>query len=202
MNTDQWISELSTAYQSADLPFPPNKRTSLLAALSEMRSEAQKEIIAEALDIVTRHFFNKASIGEAFGPVSRIKERFGRSLEENYGLSSGPFIGMAKTYWTYKLEVGDLFPQYHNIVLSQMLLDLETTIAGLFFPTPGPATIPVAQRREAQRRTLQQYTPGIDIERFLNESPILRAGSKRGCLTAVIALVVLAALAAAYRIWV
>jgi hypothetical protein len=173
MNVDQWILEISRAYQSAGLAFPQTKKTSLIEYLAEKSAETPKKVIVEALDVMTRYLFKKASTGETFGNLSRIKERFGRSLEENYGLSGGPFMNMAKTYWTYKLEVGDLFPEYHNLGLSQMLLELETNIAGLFFPTSGPGTIPVNKRREAQKQILQEYAPEIDIDAFLGNNPIL-----------------------------
>lgn len=67
-----------------------------------------------------------------------IKERFGNTLEENYGMLDGPFIDMAKTYWTFKIEVGDLYPDYHNRVLSKILQEIEFNRASVFFPTPGP----------------------------------------------------------------
>lgn len=192
MNAEKWVLEVSKAYQSVGLAFPPDKKTSLLAELPERSTETQKEMVAEALDVMTRYFFKKASNGETFGPLSRIKEQFGRSLEENYGLSSGPFINMAKTYWTYKLEIGDLFPEYHSIILSQMLLQLETNIASLFFPTPGPATIPLSQRKEGQQRVLQEYAPTIDAKRFLSENPILQASTGRGgCLGTLIVLMLI-----------
>jgi hypothetical protein len=173
MNIDQWVLQILRAYQLLGFPFSAKKKSSLLAELSDESTETQKDIIAEALDVMTHYFFKKAASGETFGPLSRIKEEFGQSLEENYGLSSGPFINMAKTYWTYKLEVRDLFPEHNNIALAQMLLSLETNIAGLFFPTPGPMTISVNKRREAQRQVLQEYAPEIDIDIFLGNNPIL-----------------------------
>jgi len=187
MNIDQWIHQVSEAYQSVGLPFSSNKKALLLAEFSEESTQEQKEIVVEALDVMIRFFFRKASRGETFGSLSRIKERFGQSLEENYGMSSGPFINMAKTYWTYKLEVGDLFPEYHNLALSQVLGKLEMDIVSVFFPTPGPMKIPVSQRRESQRQLLQEFAPEIDIERFLSDNPILRAeAGQRGCLGMVI----------------
>ena len=186
MNINQWLLQVSQAYQSVGKQFSPDKRSFILAELSESITELQKEILAEVYDVMTRFFYNKAFRGEAFGSLSRIKERFGSSLEENYGLSSGPFIDMAKTYWTYKLEVLDLFPQYHKCALAQILSEIETAIAGIFFPTPGPISLPVS-RKEAQRQLLQEYAPKMDIERFLSESPILKVseGQKRSRIVGI-----------------
>jgi hypothetical protein len=57
---------------------------------------------------------------------------------------------------------------------------MEIEIAGEFFPTPG-ISMPVSLRRMKQKSTLNAYAPSMDIERFLSESPILRAG-RGGCL--------------------
>lgn len=173
MNIDQWIAQVSETYQSVGLQFSTNKKELLLAEFIESSAQAQKEVMAETIDVMTRFFFRKASRGETFGSLSRIKEEFGRSLEENYGLSSGPFINMAKTYWTYRFEVDDLFPEHYNLALSTLLRKIEIDIAGMFFPTPGALTIPASQRREAQRQLLQEYAPEIDIDVFLGNNPIL-----------------------------
>lgn len=185
MNPDQWVRIMEEAYQSTGATLSPNKRALLLADLPENPNQAQREVVAEASHAMSRYFFKKVSRGETFGSLSRIREEFGMSLEENYGLSSGPFINMAKTYWTYKLEVGDLSPGYHRLALSKILLKIEFDFGSIFFPTPGPMKIPL--RREAQRQVLQEYAPDVDIDRFLSESPILRAEETRGgCLRVII----------------
>ena len=140
---------------------------------------------AEFIEVINGYFFKKAAHGETFGPLSRIEERFGKSLEENYGLSEGPFINVAKTYWTYKLELGDLSAEYSNVVLYTFLSEFEVNIASVFFPTQGPVGGPsVSQRKEMQRQLLQRFAPEIDIERFLSENPALR--DKSGCFGTII----------------
>lgn len=201
MNPDQWIRQVEEAYQWVGATLSPNKRALLLADLPENPNQALKEVVAEASDIMSRYFFKKVSQGETFGSLTRIREAFGMSLEENYGLSSGPFINMAKTYWTYKLEVGDLFPKYHRLALSQILLKMENDFASIFFPTPGPMKIPVSQRREAQREVLREYAPVVDIERFLSESPILRAEANKGGCLGMIALMTLPPLSFLIVLW-
>ena len=194
MNIDQWIHQVSDAYQSIGLPFSSDKKTFLLTELSESMTQEQKDTSVDIVKVMLRFFFKKASLGEPFGSLNRVKERFGESLEENYGLSDGPFLNMAKTYWTFKLEVQDLFPEHHNLILSKVLLRVENDIAGVFFPTPGPARIPVDKRKEAQRVALKDYAPDIDAERFLSESPILRAEAGRGgCLGMIILMVLIPA---------
>jgi hypothetical protein len=182
MKIEQWIDCMSESYQTLGKQFTSDKKSLLLTEFSEDCTKAQKEVLAEAMDIMTRFFYIKASRGETFGPVARIKEKLGSSPEENYGLSTGPFINMAKTYWTYKLEVQDLFPEHHKTLLSQILLKIEIDIAGLFFPSPG-ISMPDSLRKMTQRKFLQEYAPMMDVERFLSESPILKKSSGRGgCL--------------------
>lgn len=190
MNIHQWLEELSKAYQAAGLKLSDDKKNLFLRDLSEISTQAEKNVLAEALEIMIQYFFRKASRGETFGPLARIKEFFGRSVEENYGLFSGPFINLAKTYWTYKLEVSDLLPQHGNLALSRMLSEIEVLIAAHFFPTPGPARITVSELKEAQRKILGEYAPDIDVERFLSENPVLRALERRGgCLGVLLVFV-------------
>jgi len=151
----------------------------LLSEFPESPTYEQKMIATEALEVMYDVFFRKAARGETFGDLIRVKERFGNSIEENYDLSSGPFINFAKTYWTYKLELKDLFPTHNKLILSRILNEIEMTIASVFFPMPGPIKIPVKKRKEKQRELLQEFAPEIDIERFLDENPILKADQGR-----------------------
>jgi hypothetical protein len=180
MDVDQWIRQMSDAYALVGASFSSDKKAVLLANLSEENSQEKKEIVAEAVDAMTRLFFKKVSNGETFGSLSRIKKQFGRSLEENYGMSSGPFINMAKTYWTYKLEVGDLIPENNDLILSQILLKIEIDIAGVFFPTRGPIEVPMNERRKTQRQILQEYATGINVDAFLANNPILGTTTQTG----------------------
>ena len=196
MDINQWVQQVKVAYQLLEKPFPPNGESVLLSKIPGGGSdtEEQLEIGAEVMDAMIRLFYKRAVQGEPFGSLSRIKEKLGSSLEENYGLSSGPFINMAKTYWTYKLEIEDLFPPYRDNILSGILGKIELDIAGVFFPTRG-IKMPLTLRKAQQRRLLKEYAPEIDVERFLSENPIMEAeGSRKGCFGSII-IIVLAVLA-------
>ena len=199
MNLDQWISCISEAHRTSGETLSPLQEMLLKLPSGEntdkseitedgiefgikyghlpmevkSQNKAANKIIEEEIEIVKRYFFKKAVVGETFGLVSRIKEKSGFYLEENYDLSSGPFINMAKTYWTFQIEVKDLFPKYYDLALSQVLANVETNIASAFFPTPGPVVMWVRQRREIQRQLLEQYAPEIDIKAFLENNPFL-----------------------------
>jgi len=181
MNIEQWISCIAEAYETAGEALSPHKKEMLLEELPEDNvniSQDTKDIINETVELVTRYFFKKVTLGETFGPITRVEQRFGRSIESNYDMSSGLFIGMAKTYWTYKLEMEDLFPKYYDLVLLQVLSQVERNIGSVFFPFPGPAIIWVRNRRETQRQLLEQYAPEMDIDAFLDNNPFL--GTSRG----------------------
>ncbi len=181
MNVEQWISCISAAYKIAGETFSPHKKEILLGALPKDNlniNQDTKNIIDEAVELVTRYFFKKVTLGETFGPITRVEQRFGHSLEANYETSGGPFIDMAKTYWTYNLEMQDLSPECANLVLSHVLFQVNGDIASVFFPTPGPAIIWVRQRREMQRQLLEEYVPEMDIAAFLDNNPIL--GTSKG----------------------
>jgi len=201
MNIEQWILCIFEAYETAGETFSPRKKEALLRELPqygpstdqatrlsieagvipkplEIQDESLNNVIDEAKELVIRYFFKKVTLGETFGSITRVEQKFGYSIESNYDLSSGPFIDMAKTYWTYQLEVKDLFPKHHNLVLAQVLLEVESKIGSVFFPFPGPLILWVRKRRETQRELLEEYAPGMDIDAFLDNNPLL--GTSRG----------------------
>ncbi len=201
MNIEQWISCISEAYKEAGEAFSPRKKKMLLEELPEdspsidqatrlsieagviakpigIQDESLKDVTDEVKELVIRYFFKKVTLGETFGSITKVEQKFGHSVESNYDLSSGPFIDMAKTYWTYQLEVRDLFPKYHNLVLAQVLAEVEGRIGSVFFPFPGPIILWLRGRRETQRELLEELAPEMDIDAFLDNNPLL--GTSKG----------------------
>lgn len=189
MKIGEWEQEVSRAFTSEGKSYTAEMRKIMKSEVDNNSQDGR--IAAEVMLIMQRWFWRKVVERQTFGSVNRVAEKFGRSLEENYGMPSGPFMDLARTYWTYRIEMRDLFPDHHNKWLSQALLTVERDTAALFFPTPGPITFPVNQRREAQRECLEKFAPTFDIDTFLAQSPVLRAGKNRGCLglVAVIAII-------------
>jgi hypothetical protein len=188
MTSHQWLAELETAFRLHGKSFSEDKRQFLVSSLPEKRTEEQEEWLSEAMDAALVLFFKKAEQGKTYGDPNRIRSIFGVSLEENYGLTSGPFLDLARAYWTYKLELQDLARAEKNPAMTQVLASIESGLAGLFFPTPGPATVSDKVRRETQRQMLEQHAPQMDIERFFKENPYFRSSKGRGCLPILIAL--------------
>lgn len=187
MNVQDWEREITAAFDGQGKAYTAELRELMLSSPDPATKDDVKFTVVEVTNVMQRYFWKKAVAGETFGNVERITKEFGKSLEENYGLSSGPFLDVARTYWTYQIEVRDLFPEYRDKWISQALKAVEIKVRELFFPTPGPITIPAKTRSAAQREFLEDFAPTIDIERFLTENPILRAESNSGCL-GVIAL--------------
>lgn len=202
MNIDQWILGFQEAYKVAGKPFLASTKEMLLKKIVidnlaknkvdtdiyeigiapyPVLDKAQRDFIEEEKDTFINYFFKKFVHGEAFGPINRVKEKYRDTVEKNYNLSSGPFVSLARTYWTYKIEIRDLFPEYNDLILTQILSIVERDIASLFFPTPGSVVIWFRQRREDQRQLLEKYAPEIDIDAFLDNNPIL--GTSRGSIS-------------------
>jgi len=200
MNIEDWEREISTAFHSQGKEYTAELRRLMFSTPDTATKDEVKFTVVEVTNVMQRYFWKKAVAGKVFGNVERIREKFGKSLEENYGLSSGPFLNVARTYWTYQIEVGDLFPEHSNKWISHALQAVEINVRELFFPTPGPMTIPTKIRRTAQKEFLEEFVPEINIERFLNENPILRSDSKSGCLGVVVVFSVVAVGLAAYGI--
>lgn len=210
MNIDQWISCISEAYTIIlkrglssfekeillrELPIPNFTETEIEKCVLfqsgvvpfeiDFQDEDTNEFIAETIETIKQYFFKKVVVGETFGKIERVIRELpisGGSLEKHYGVSGGPFINLAKTYWTYKVEMQDLFPSYYKLILSQLLLELEIEIGSSFFPAPPiseQAVIWARQRREMQREMLEKYAPGFDIETFLENNPFLGTGAGR-----------------------
>lgn len=145
----------------------------LLKADNELE-EAELESLRPLIKPMWKGFFYCAAEGHAFLPPQLIKEKFGYSLEENYPAASASFLRFATTYWTFKLVQSELLPTHQEKFLTQLLSKFETDIASVFFPTPGPMTIPARQREEAQRELIRESGAPIDIEDFIRGNPMLR----------------------------
>lgn len=186
MNVKDWEREISEAFRSQRKEYTAELRQLMFNTPDPATRDEVMFKAVEVTNAMQRYFWKKAVAGETFGNVERVREEFGKSLEENYGLSSGPFLNVARTYWTYQIEVGDLFPEYYDKWIGEALKAVEFNVREMFFPTPGSRTIPVKIRRAAQKKFLQEFAPQMKIERFLEENPILKADSRSGCLGVVV----------------
>lgn len=187
MTNEQWINLFKEAYNLRfrddvrldkweKRKFTEEEKSFLMSTYSEEFANLYQEHILDIVQIFTRFFFKKAVRGDTFCSLEKVKSEFGKTLEQNYGLSSGPFINLAKTYWTFRLQLDEdqyRQPKDNMPLFFSILRTVEMNIAGVFFPTGGPAT------KVQQRQILEEFAPEIDIERFLSENPILKWESSR-----------------------
>ncbi len=164
--------------------------------ISLSSSAISGERVAELGEFALKGFFLIAAEGEPFVPPARIKERFGKSLNENYPEAGPSFLRFATTYWTLKLVLEDLVLCDESARGSQRILELvEEFVRTLFFPTLGPLKIHSLRREQAQREVLSQVD-AFDIDDFVVNNPILirdRVSERSGCLgsSAIVAWCVL-----------
>lgn len=171
MDVKLWEREFEQALQSYKLKYRPIYSD---IALVSPRPPAEKGFAADMMIAMEREFWRRVCLGEGFGDTERVNSKFGVSIENNYGVQHGPFIDLATTYWTFKLEMEDILPEYYDTWLWQSLIGIEYRIRVLFFPSPGPMSMPKSMRKKAQKEYLQNAAPGFKIEKYLKENPMLK----------------------------
>ena len=122
---------------------------------------------------VTTVFYRMATNGSLFGSLKRIRETFGFTLEQNYALTEGPFIKMARTYWIFKLEVEDLFEKDSNLLNLQYAI-LEKLKVDHPHVRDKELWTMVLKSRSLSR--LNRGAPGIpnyEIERIIRKKNLL-----------------------------
>ncbi len=169
MDIEAWEHEFEQAFRLCDLDYRPT-----YSAIALHKLEQDKKLAVDMKIAMERYFWRRVCDRRPFGNMRRVTERFGKPVEENYGVSSGPFIDLAACYWTFQTEMQDLLPTYFETWLAQALLGVEYQIRILFFPTQGPLTMPRKVRKAAQRDYLSQAAPSFDVERCLKDNPMLR----------------------------
>ena len=199
MTNDQWLKHFQEAYK---LPFrndirmdkwekrdfTSQEREFLLSEYSEDFKILHQQVITDIVQILTRYLFKKASEGYIFCPLEKIESIFGKTLEQNFGVAVGYFYNLAKTYWTFKVQLDEETFQYvqgKNTPLFFMILRIvEVNIASGFFPTCSSVN------EANQRQILKEFAPEINIEKFIIENPMLKNGQS-GCMSVLLIIPVI-----------
>jgi len=147
----------------------------------------EKEIFAKAHGKLFDGLIRLILGGHEFVDPSRIKSKFGNSLEEGLPGSSSCFLNFAKGYWTFFILLNDLRKDNHQYIAFNMLSQIEVTIASTFFPTPGPFP-KVAYTEKNQRRFLSKFD--IDIDDFMKGNPVLQKKSRSPLAVLIIMIIV------------
>ena len=185
MHTEQWIEHFKKAFKFSGKTFTNEDKAFLLQNYIKSDEKLQEKML-EISNIMMKLFFKTATNGETFGLLSEAEMDLGKTVEEIYGLSEGPFLNFAKTYCTFRYQVDIFSQEHHRKNLLQILRYVEMLVETNFFPPSGSKRMSRGQHSMRQESILNEYAPSMDIKRFLSENPISKGGSKRGCFGAII----------------
>ena len=201
MNVNEWIILLEDCYQNNGRVFSENEKNVFLNSFPENLiemvedSNTQQACMSgtislidnlpmpenamsqynERCDLIINYFVHLYENGRNFGSIDKIKETYGTSLNEKYNINTGLFFDFANTYWTFKVEIMELFNIYssNKYFISHILVKCEVFIAQIFFPSPGPDSLSDFERIGAQKEFLKSFSPSTDIDAFISSNPTL-----------------------------
>lgn len=144
-NSQSDLSQLRSA--GALPPLPDIDRILASPSLDEAFSTSPVESLAKD---ALRGFFLLGAQGFAFAPPESIRQRFGKTVAENYHGAGEEFLRLATSYWTLKQVQWNLLSSDLENPVTQLIGWLEINVGSLFFPTGGPMSIASAIREQAQ----------------------------------------------------
>jgi len=172
----------------------------LISSMDTGDIEKNSDRLIQIIEAVKKGFYYCAGDGNILYPKERVIALFGKAIEANYPEASMDFIRFAWVYWTLKALIIDMRVESIVFIGQYILSELESEIAAVFFPTPGPRRIDPRKREEFQRELLNKYPSNINIENFIKGNPILirdRSASS-GCMSVVIAVCLIIPIALYY----
>jgi hypothetical protein len=142
-----------------------------LSELPKPRSPEEEQVMSQTLEALHRQFFKKVKTGETYCPVGKIKEKFGMTPKERIGISSGGYYRLFVAYWTLNIKLDENTQSniskygYGKVYYADSLLRfVESSLAGAFFPTPGPMQIQESTRRQGIQKWLNMFAPTMTIK--------------------------------------
>jgi hypothetical protein len=155
------------------LPQPKDifERGQPLSDTPEPRNGEEEQIMMKTIEALFRQFFKKVKTGGKYCHVEKIKNHYGQSPEERIGISSGGYYRLFVAYWTLKVKLEENRQSnnskygYGNVYfIDSLLTSIERSLAGAFFPTPGPTQIPETLRRQGIQELLNAFAPTMTIK--------------------------------------
>ena len=174
------VDIVSLISKTAEKKLTPKEKELLFleTTLDQLKDEERKAIGIITLKMLEGYFL-LAVKGHQFTDPYKIKQEFGKTLEENYPEANQLFIKFAKTFWTLKICLLDSISEKLTGHIAYALLSyLENYVSSIFFPMPGIVTISSKEREDAQREILEDFD--VDIEEFMKGNPILIRDKKAG----------------------
>jgi hypothetical protein len=146
----------------------------VLAVSSPALSNEQRSRLALLTAACYMGFYDAASNGLPLVEADRIVEFYGKPLAEAYPNSGEAFFRFATTYWTMLTLLDDLRSRgLPDLVVLQLLRKLDSLLAELYFPSPGPLMVDPAKREADVRRFLGIWAPTMDVDAFVAGNPVL-----------------------------
>ena len=118
-------------------------------------------------------FYDAAADGVALVAAGLVKERYGKSVRENYPEAGEAFVRFATTYWTLRTLIDRLAHSNAQCLALSLLVRIDDLLGELFFPHEGPFKVDSDRRAIDQRRFLRTFGPRVEVDDFLSGNPIL-----------------------------
>jgi hypothetical protein len=173
------VSALGTLLGAAGFPLQEKHASFFIRRYDDLSRDEQEwlrreDLFAVLVNYTTEGFLRLASVGHPLVPEAEILKVFGRELRANYPEANGAFLKFATTYWTLRIVSDALVELNRETLVQEVLTRVEQTIAGVFFPIPGPMKMPIAAREQAQRKILTACASArYNVEEFMAGNPII-----------------------------
>ena len=114
-------------------------------------------------------FFRKIENGPYFYcDYKEVRIKYGMTVEERIGKSSGLHFNLQATYWTFNIKLNKWIEQNKREHNCSLVCDLDEFVAWCdsflreaFFPTPGPYDIGPKKRKKLQKKVLKEFAPNL-----------------------------------------
>jgi hypothetical protein len=171
MNAAEYsLKILETLVESAGGSIEPFRH--ILVKNNNLTPKTEINQINALFDKTIDGFFHCAAKNITFTDISKIKNFFGRTIEEAYPGVSPTFIKLARTYWTFKVFLNESPPD-PSVVFSFLQM-IEVSFAGVFFPFPGPIGPSKKKREETMRTLIKQSGANFDEEDYIRGNYYLK----------------------------
>lgn len=192
MDPDAWIAALRDMYPRHGRALTAGKERQLQSVVPSSTSNTPDRALSEQIglpdptgripadahgtaqeldDVIRREFYVKIPTGATFGPAPLDPMVADAIVKHEH--THKAFCSLLQTFSSFKAEVDDLFPTYHDMILALVLKGILLEFQGCFFPTPGPSRIPYRKRVAAQQYFFATYAATFDKTDWFENNPVL-----------------------------
>jgi len=180
---DQWIQLIKHGFKLCGEESESDVAEMLLFPAAGADGGVEQGLMESFREPILALIIRTAVAKQLFTSAEHLIQTFGTGMQ---GRFRGYYLDLARAYWSYRLAVDDLRREHPELLLTSILSSAEVEFASLFFPSPGPAAVPRALRKNIQLQVLSRWAPEWDISTFMAQNPTARSG----CLAAVALLLI------------